>query len=133
SGKAVFDADLAVEWSKRGEKVVLVRPETSPDDVHGMIVAEGILTARGGATSHAAVVARSIGKPCVAGTETVRIDLDHRVFTADGVVVKEGDVISINGSTGEVISGPVPMIEPEMTVELRDLLGWADSMRRLEV
>jgi pyruvate,orthophosphate dikinase len=133
SGKAVFDADLAVEWSKNGEKVVLVRPETSPDDVHGMIVAQGILTARGGATSHAAVVARSIGKPCVAGTETVRIDLDHRAFTADGVTIREGDLISINGSTGEVIAGAVPMIEPELTSELRDLLGWADSMRRLQV
>jgi pyruvate,orthophosphate dikinase len=133
SGKAVFDADLAVEWSRNGEKVVLVRPETSPDDVHGMIVAQGILTARGGATSHAAVVARSIGKPCVAGTETVRIDLDRRAFTADGVTIKEGDLISINGSTGEVIAGAVPMIEPEMTGELRDLLGWADSMRQLQV
>ncbi len=133
SGKAVFDADVAVEWTKRGEKVVLVRPETSPDDVHGMIVAEGILTARGGATSHAAVVARSIGKPCVAGTETVRIDLERRVFSSAGVTVSEGDIISINGSTGEVIAGPVPMIEPEMTSDLKDILSWADSMRRLQV
>jgi pyruvate,orthophosphate dikinase len=133
SGKAVFDADRAVEWSKAGERVVLVRPETSPDDVHGMIVAQGILTARGGATSHAAVVARSIGKPCVAGTETVYIDVDRRQFTADGVVVREGDVISINGSTGEVIEGAVPMIEPKMTAELRTLLGYADGLRRLQV
>jgi pyruvate,orthophosphate dikinase len=133
SGKAVFDADKAVEWVHGGEKVILVRPETSPDDVHGMIVAQGILTARGGATSHAAVVARSIGKPCVAGTETVRIDLEKRAFTADGVVVKEGDTISINGSTGEVIEGAVPMIEPELTPELQALLGWADEFRALEV
>ncbi len=133
SGKAVFDADRAVEWSKNGEKVILVRPETSPDDVHGMIVAQGILTARGGATSHAAVVARSIGKPCVAGTEGVKVDLDHRLFSADGVVVKEGDVISINGSTGEVIEGAVPMIEPELTGELQALLDYADSIRRLQV
>ncbi len=133
SGKAVFDADLAVAWSQRGEKVVLVRPETSPDDVHGMIVAQGILTARGGATSHAAVVARSIGKPCVAGTETLKIDLERRLFVADGVVVKEGDVISINGSTGEVIEGAPPMIEPELTSELLTLLGWADELRRLQV
>ena len=133
SGKAVFDADRAVQWSENGEKVILVRPETSPDDVHGMIVAQGILTARGGATSHAAVVARSIGKPCVAGTETVKIDLDLRQFASDGVVVKEGDVISINGSTGEVIEGAVPMIEPELTGELQTLLGYADSIRRLQV
>jgi pyruvate, orthophosphate dikinase len=133
SGKAVFDADRAVTWSQSGEKVILVRPETSPDDVHGMIVAQGILTARGGATSHAAVVARSIGKPCVAGTETVRIDLSRREFTADGVVVKEGEVISINGSTGEVIQGAVPMIEPELTGELQALLGFADAARKLQV
>jgi pyruvate,orthophosphate dikinase len=133
SGKVVFDADRAVEWSKNGEKVILVRPETSPDDVHGMIVAQGILTARGGATSHAAVVARSIGKPCVAGTETVKIDLDRRQFASNGVVVNEGDIISINGSTGEVIKGAVPMIEPELTSELQALLGYADSIRRLQV
>ena len=133
SGKAVFDADRAVEWTRNGEKVILVRPETSPDDVHGMIVAQGILTARGGATSHAAVVARSIGKPCVAGTESVKVDLERRQFASDGVVVKEGDVISINGSTGEVIVGPVPMIEPELTGELQALLGYADTIRRLQV
>ena len=133
SGRVVFEADVAVEWVKNGEKVVLVRPETSPDDVHGMIVAEGILTARGGATSHAAVVARSIGKPCVAGTEGVKIDLVNRLFTSEGVTIKEGDVISINGSTGEVIEGAVPMIEPEMTGELREILGFADGIRRLQV
>ncbi|HVB97523.1 MAG TPA: pyruvate, phosphate dikinase, partial [Chloroflexota bacterium] len=133
SGRVVFEADRAVEWSKNGEKVILVRPETSPDDVHGMIVAQGILTARGGATSHAAVVARSIGKPCVAGTEGVKVDLDRRLFSSDGVVVKEGDVISINGSTGEVIAGAVPMIEPELTGELEALLEFADSLRRLQV
>jgi len=133
SGKAVFDADKAVEWAHQGQKVVLVRPETSPDDVHGMIVSQGILTARGGATSHAAVVARSIGKPCVAGTETIKIDLDRRIFTSDGVTVREGDVISINGSTGEVINGAVPLIEPEMTSELQTLLQWADQFRRLQV
>ncbi len=133
SGKVVFDADRAVEWSKNGEKVILVRPETSPDDVHGMIVAQGILTARGGATSHAAVVARSIGKPCVAGTETVKIDLDRRQFASNGVVINEGDVISINGSTGEVMEGAVPMIEPELTPELQALLGYADAIRRLQV
>jgi len=133
SGRVVFDADTAVEWAHRGEKIILVRPETSPDDVHGMIVSQGILTARGGATSHAAVVARSIGKPCVAGTETIKISLEQRVFTSEGVSVREGDVISINGSTGEVINGAVPLIEPEMTESLQTLLGWADQLRRLQV
>ncbi|MCL5960905.1 MAG: pyruvate, phosphate dikinase [Chloroflexi bacterium] len=133
SGKAIFDPDKAEELGKNGERVILVRPETSPDDVHGMLVAQGILTARGGATSHAAVVARGLGKPCVAGAESLKIDLRTRSFSVDGVVVKEGDVISINGSTGEVILGPVPMIEPEMSAEMRDILAWADEIRRLQV
>ena len=133
SGKAVFDADKAEEMGKGGEKVILVRPETSPDDVHGMLVAQGILTARGGATSHAAVVARGLGKPCVAGAESLKIDPATRTFSVNSVVVHEGDIISINGSTGEVILGPVPMIEPEMSPELRKLLEWADATRRLQV
>ncbi|MBI4322247.1 MAG: pyruvate, phosphate dikinase [Chloroflexi bacterium] len=133
SGKAIFDADRAEELGKQGEKVILVRPETNPDDVHGMISAQGILTARGGATSHAAVVARGLGKPCVAGCETLKIDAAARKFSANGVMVYEGDIISINGSTGEVILGEVPMIEPEMSLDLRKLLGWADEIRRLQV
>ncbi len=133
SGKAVFDADTAEALSKKGEKVVMVRPETNPDDVHWMIGAQGILTARGGATSHAAVVARGLGKPCVAGCEALKIDAATRKFSVDNVVVHEGDIISINGSTGEVILGEVPMIEPEMSPELRKLLGWADELRRLQV
>jgi len=133
SGKAIFDADKAEEMSKSGEKVILVRPETSPDDVHGMLVAQGILTARGGATSHAAVVARGLGKPCVAGAESLRIDLATRSFSVNSVVVHEGDIISINGTTGDVILGPVPLIDPEMSPELRKLLGWADEKRRLQV
>ena len=133
SGKAVFDADDAEHMAKAGEKVILVRPETNPDDVHGMLVAQGILTARGGATSHAAVVARGLGKPCVSGCEALRIDLEQRRFTANGVTVKEGDLISINGSTGEVILGAVPMIEPEMSAEMKQLLSWADEIRRLGV
>src|SRR5436305_2492679 len=112
SGKAVFDADRAEEKAKKGEAVILVRIETNPDDVHGMIAAKGVLTARGGKTSHAAVVARGMGKPCVAGAESLRIDLEKRVFAVDGVKVKEGDLLTINGSTGEVILGPVPAIEP---------------------
>ena len=133
SGKAVFDADRAEEMGKAGEKVILVRSETSPDDVHGMLVAQGILTARGGATSHAAVVARGLGKPCVSGAEAIKIDLESRSFSVDGYVVKEGDLISINGSTGEVMLGEVPMIDPELSPELRKLLGWADEARRLGV
>src|SRR5207247_10718761 len=104
-GKAVFDSDRAEEWAKSGERVILVRQETNPDDVHGMIVAQGILTARGGATSHAAVVARQIGKPCVAGCEMLKVDVEARQFSADGVVVKEGDELAINGTTGAAILG----------------------------
>ncbi len=133
TGKAVFDADRAEALARQGEKVILVRPETNPDDVHGMLVAQGILTARGGATSHAAVVARGLGKPCVAGCEALQIDLEQRQFTVDGIVVNEGDVISINGSTGEVILGEVPLIEPELSPELRELLSWADEVRQLQV
>jgi pyruvate,orthophosphate dikinase len=136
TGKAVFDADRAAELGK-SEAVVLVRPETSPDDVHGMIEARGILTARGGATSHAAVVARGMGKPCVAGTEALRIDLDSRTMTAVGsdLTIKEGDRISIDGSTGEVFVGDIATVEPEFEQEtdLRQILEWADGFRRLQV
>ncbi|MBC7319080.1 pyruvate, phosphate dikinase [bacterium] len=132
TGKAVFDAERAKEWAQNGEKVILVRPETNPDDVGGMIVSEGILTARGGATSHAAVVARGIGKPCVVGAESIKIDLDKRLFNVDGYTVKEGDVITINGTTGEVILGEVPLIEPELTPELQKLLSWADQFKKLQ-
>ncbi|MHB1134991.1 MAG: pyruvate, phosphate dikinase [Chloroflexota bacterium] len=131
TGKAVFDPDTAEAMSKQGEKVILVRTETSPDDVHGMLGAEGILTARGGATSHAAVVARGLGKPCVSGCEALKIDYAAGHFTANGTTVKEGDLISINGSTGEVIMGAVSMIEPEMSPELRGLLSFADGIRKL--
>src|SRR5216684_4962552 len=133
SGKAVFDADRAEEKAKNGEAVILVRIETNPDDVHGMIAAKGVLTARGGKTSHAAVVARGMGKPCVAGAESLKIDLEKRFFTVDGVRVKEGDLITINGTTGEVILGSVPMIEPAINKDLNQLLTWADARRRLGV
>jgi pyruvate,orthophosphate dikinase len=132
-GKAVFDAGRAEEMAKQGEKVILVRIETNPDDVHGMIAAEGILTARGGRTSHAAVVARGMGKPCVAGCETVRVDLDRRQFSANGHVLREGEEFTIDGSTGNVIAGTVPMIDPEISGELEELLRWADQIRRLQV
>src|SRR5436189_174920 len=133
SGKAIFDADRAEEYGKKGEAVILVRIETNPDDVHGMIAAKGVLTARGGKTSHAAVVARGMGKPCVAGAESLKIDLDKRVFSVNGTKVKEGDLITINGSTGEVILGSVPMIEPAINKDLNQLLTWADARRRLGV
>jgi pyruvate,orthophosphate dikinase len=132
-GKAVFDSETAEAWAKNGERVVLVRQETNPDDVKGMIVSQGILTARGGATSHAAVVARQIGKPCVAGCEMLKVDVEKRQFAVDGKIVKEGEEISINGTTGEVILGAVPLIEPTMSDELKKLLGWADGFRRLMV
>jgi pyruvate,orthophosphate dikinase len=132
-GKAVFDAGRAEEMAKQGEKVILVRIETNPDDVHGMIAAEGILTARGGRTSHAAVVARGMGKPCVAGAEMVRVDLDRRQFSCNGHVLREGEEFTIDGSTGNVIAGTVPMIDPEISGELEELLRWADQIRRLQV
>jgi len=133
SGKAVFDADRAEALGKKGESVILVRIETNPDDVHGLIMARGVLTARGGKTSHAAVVARGMGKPCVAGAEMIKVDLARRLFSVDGKTVKEGDLITINGSTGEVILGSVPMIEPAINKDLNQLLSWADGKRRLGV
>jgi pyruvate, orthophosphate dikinase len=132
-GKAVFDADRAEEMAKKGEKVILVRIETNPDDVHGMIAAEGVLTSRGGRTSHAAVVARGMGKPCVAGAESVQVDLVKRHFTAGGTKIKEGEPFTIDGSTGNVIAGQVAMLDAEISGELEELLRWADSFRRLEV
>ena len=132
-GKAVFDADRAEALARAGEAVILVRIETNPDDVHGMIAAQGVLTSRGGRTSHAAVVARGMGKPCVAGAESVAVDLEKRQFTAGGRVVREGDEFTIDGSTGNVIAGSVPMIQPEISGELQELLRWADAIRRLEV
>jgi pyruvate, orthophosphate dikinase len=136
-GRAVFSADTAVEWVERGEKVVLVRIETSPDDFHGMAVAQGILTARGGATSHAAVVARQIGKPCVAGC--AELVVDYRTGQArsndSGTSFAEGDWISLDGSTGEVYLGSLPTVSAryEEQVELQKILGWADEVRRMGV
>ncbi|MGH7642726.1 MAG: pyruvate, phosphate dikinase [Candidatus Dormibacteria bacterium] len=132
-GAAVFDADRAEAATKRGEKVILVRIETNPDDVHGMIAAEGVLTARGGRTSHAAVVARGMGKPCVAGAEEIEVDLAHRQFVAGGVTITEGQVFTIDGSDGRVIEGVVATIEPEVSGDLERLLTMADQARRLRV
>ena len=134
-GRAVFDADVAVEWVGRGERVVLVRIETSPDDFHGMAVAQGILTARGGATSHAAVVARQIGKPCVAGCHELLVDYGAKTATANGVTFREGDQISLDGTTGEVFLGALPTVSArfEDQPELQRILGWADEVRRMQV
>ena len=136
-GRAVFSADDAVAWAGRGEKVVLVRIETSPDDFHGMAVAQGILTARGGATSHAAVVARQIGKPCVAGCAELVVDYDAGTARSieSGVTFAEGDWISVDGSTGEVFLGSMPTISArfEDQPNLRTILDWADGIRRMGV
>ncbi|MBV9933990.1 MAG: pyruvate, phosphate dikinase, partial [Actinobacteria bacterium] len=130
-GKCYFTADDAADAADRGEQIVLVRNETSPEDVHGMIVAEGILTARGGLVSNAAVVARGWGKPAVVGAEAIRIK--GTSFTVGDVTVNEGDVISINGTTGEVVLGSVEVSEPEPPAEFKVLLGWADGYRTMKV
>ncbi|MGI6207610.1 MAG: pyruvate, phosphate dikinase [Anaerolineae bacterium] len=134
-GVVALDADTAEEWGLEGKAVVLVRPETSPDDVHGMLRAKGILTQHGGATSHAAVVARGLGLPCVAGCEAIRVNMSDRSFTAAGQTIREGEVISIDGSTGEVFKGEIAMIETkfEEQHDLVELLTWADELRRLGV
>ena len=132
-GRAVFAAETAVEWAARKEKVVLVRKETTPDDIHGIDAAQGILTATGGMTSHAAVVTRGMGKPCVAGAGTVRVDEKGRRFEVDGRVVREGDWISLDGSLGRVILGRIPTIDPDLGGEFATFMSWADEFRRLGV
>ena len=135
TGVVAFDPDSAVAIGQQGKAVILVRPETNPDDVHGMLVARGILTARGGATSHAAVVARGLGKPCVAGAEAIRVDPQAGQFSVNGHVVHRGDAISIDGSTGEVFGRAIRTIDPDVRKDrdLQTLLGWADKTRRLGV
>ncbi len=132
-GAAVFDAETAEARGKAGEDVILVRWETTPDDIHGVIRAQGVLTARGGMTSHAAVVARGLGKPCVAGAEGIRIDLEHRMFSASGHDIHEGDVITIDGGRGEVMLGAVPLVPPQVNEDFDTITAWADDVRRLAV
>jgi len=132
-GAAVFDADMAEERGKSGEAVILVRVATDPDDVHGMIAAQGVLTSSGGTASHAALVARMMGKPCVVGADEVDVDLRARQFTARGVTVQEGETFTIDGTTGRILKGAVPTIEPEPSERFKRLLGWADEARRLQV
>jgi len=134
SGKVVFSAEDAEVWVKdRKEKVILVRVETSPEDITGMHVSEGILTTRGGMTSHAAVVARGMGTPCVAGAGSIRVDYAGKTFKIDNTVVKEGDVITLDGSTGEVFLGAVPTVQPELTGDFATLMEWVDTIRTLKV
>ena len=133
SGEIVFSSDEAEEMKADGKKVILVRVETSPEDIHGMHAAEGILTTRGGMTSHAAVVARGMGKPCVSGAGSLRVDYSGQTLTASGQTFNKGDFITVDGSTGQVLAGKVDMIEPQLSGEFSTLIGWADKVRKLGV
>ncbi|HEX3499396.1 MAG TPA: pyruvate, phosphate dikinase, partial [Stellaceae bacterium] len=133
SGAIVFSADEAEARAGKGEGVILVRVETSPEDIHGMHAARGILTTRGGMTSHAAVVARGMGRPCVAGAGDIRIDYKAATLSARDIVAKAGDTITLNGSTGEIILGAVPTIQPELSGDFATLMGWADAIRTMKV
>ncbi len=133
AGEIVFSADDAETMKSQGKKVILVRIETSPEDIHGMHAAEGILTTRGGMTSHAAVVARGMGKPCVSGAGALRVDYGAGTLTAAGQVFRQGDLITVDGSTGQVLAGRVAMIEPALSGEFATLMGWADAVRKLGV
>jgi pyruvate,orthophosphate dikinase len=133
SGKIVLDADTAEQRGKAGESVILVRWETTPDDIHGLVQAKGVLTAHGGMTSHAAVVARGMGKPCVAGCEALSIDADGHTITLGDETLREGDVLTIDGGTGAVIIGEVPLVPPQVNDDLETILGWGDEHRRLNV
>jgi pyruvate, orthophosphate dikinase len=133
SGEIVFSSDEAEAMKTQGTRVILVRVETSPEDIHGMHAAEGILTTRGGMTSHAAVVARGMGKPCVSGAGMLRVDYAAQTMSAAGKSFKKGDIITIDGSTGQVLAGRVPMQEPALSGEFATLMGWADKVRKLKV
>jgi len=133
AGKCVFDADLAEKLGNAGEDVILVREETRPEDIHGFFAATGILTSRGGKTSHAAVVARGMGKPCVAGAEGIDVDVELRLAHVGEYIIHEGDVITLNGGTGEVYLGAIPTLPADFSDELRILLGWADEVAELRV
>ena len=132
-GRAVFDADRAEQKGRSGQLIILVREETKPEDIHGFFASQGILTSRGGKTSHAAVVARGMGKPCVAGAEGIHVDTQARKATIGDTVIKEGDLITIDGTSGNIYLGAVPTVEAEFTDDLKTLLGWADQAARLKV
>jgi pyruvate, orthophosphate dikinase len=133
SGEIVFSSDEAEALKSQGRKVILVRVETSPEDIHGMHAAEGILTTRGGMTSHAAVVARGMGKPCVSGAGSLRVDYRTQTLIAGGTVLKKGDTLTIDGATGQVLAGAVPMLEPVLAGEFATVMKWADELRVLKV
>ena len=133
SGAVVFDADTAAKKAAEGIKTLLVRMETTPEDIHGMVAAQGILTSRGGMTSHAAVVARGMGKPCVSGCDALKIDYENQTATVAGQVIKAGDILSIDGSTGRVILGAVPVVDAIFSKEYEQVLKWADSLARMKV
>ncbi|MCJ8053210.1 pyruvate, phosphate dikinase [Shinella curvata] len=133
TGAIVFTSEDAVQAQEEGRKVILVRIETSPEDIHGMHAAEGILTTRGGMTSHAAVVARGMGTPCVSGAGTLRVDLRNELLVAHGVTLKKGDVITIDGSSGQVLKGEIPMLQPELSGDFGRIMEWADRTRRMKV
>jgi pyruvate,orthophosphate dikinase len=132
-GEIVFDPDESERLSETGRKVILVRVETCPDDIHGIVPAQGVVTSRGGMTSHAAVVARGMGKPCVAGCEAFKVDLERQQVNVAGTTLKKGDVISIDGSTGEIFTGAINKIEPKLSNEFLELLKWADKVRTLGI
>jgi pyruvate,orthophosphate dikinase len=133
SGEIVFSSDEAEALKTQGRKVILVRVETSPEDIHGMHAAEGILTTRGGMTSHAAVVARGMGKPCVSGAGSVRVDYAAATLSAGGMTLRKGDIVTIDGSSGQVLAGQVKMLEPALSGEFATLMEWADKVRKLKV
>ncbi|MBI4208686.1 MAG: pyruvate, phosphate dikinase [Deltaproteobacteria bacterium] len=132
-GKIIFDADRAVDLAEKGEKVLLVRRETNPDDIHGMNAAQGVLTARGGATSHAAVVARQMGKPCVVGCEALHVEEEKGIVQVSGKQFREGDVLTLDGGTGEVMEGRLPLISPQVVGDLKTIMAWVDQVRRLGI
>jgi pyruvate,orthophosphate dikinase len=132
-GGVVFDADDAERLGKEGKKVILLRPETTPDDIHGIVTAQGVLTSRGGMTCHAAIVTRGMGKPCIVGCDALRVDVERKNAEIRGKVLREGDVITIDGSTGAVMLGAIPLVEPSLSGHAQEILAWADDFRRLGV
>ncbi len=133
TGQVVFDADEAEQLANTGKKVILVRPETTPDDIHGIVASQAVVTSRGGMTSHAAVVARGMGKACICGCESLKIDLKAKQVSAGNTIINYGDIITIDGSTGEIMLGEIPMIEPQLSNEFQLLLSWADEVRKIGV
>ena len=131
TGPVVFDADEAEQLGNDGKKVILVRPETTPDDIHGIVAAQAIVTSRGGMTSHAAVVARGMGKACICGCEALKIDLKAKQFTVGDTIVKYGDIITIDGSTGEIMLGEIPMIDPELSDEFQVITYLGQTKREI--